>query len=276
MKKSLFAILAVLPVAAAAQFFYSDIIGTAQLNDRIKIYTANKVTAITATGYDARGNRSPDFNEMQEIDEKNRVLKAATRNGQTISRQYYYFDDRQRVIRIVDSATLQSTSEYRYEDDRLISISTITRDPASDFSKEEVRSWLYENGRPAKMWRVLNKVDSTEYRFLADEKGNIATEQLIRRGAVADEIFYYYNDMNLLTDVVRYDKKVKQLMPDFMFEYDEAGRLLQKTTILSTAAREYLIWRYVLNEKGLKTKEALFNKQKELNGRIDYAYTFRP
>jgi hypothetical protein len=36
----------------------------------------------------------------------------------------------------------------------------------------------------------------------------------------------------------------------------------------------YNIWRYIFNEKGLKTKEALFNNDRELTGKIEYSYTF--
>jgi hypothetical protein len=59
-----------------------------------------------------------------------------------------------------------------------------------------------------------------------------------------------------------------------MFEYDESGRVIQKMTVLSSNNPDYLIWRYLYNDKELKTKEALFNKQKEPTGRIEYAYTF--
>ena len=193
----------------------------------------------------------------------------------TIAEDFYY-NEKKQVIRIVDSAAVKSISEYQYNQDKVARITLKSQDAAGEFSKEEVHSWEYENGRPVKMWRIINGRDSSEYRFLPDEDGNTGTEQLIRRGRVADSLFYYYNEEGLLTDVVRYDKRVKRLMPDYMMEYDEAGRLIQKTTILSTASREYLTWRYLLNEKGLKTKEALFNKQKELNGRIDYSYSYKP
>jgi hypothetical protein len=59
-----------------------------------------------------------------------------------------------------------------------------------------------------------------------------------------------------------------------MFEYDEQDRVVQKITTTSSLNLGYLIWRYIYNEKGLKTKEALFNKDKELTGKIDYNYTF--
>jgi hypothetical protein len=57
-----------------------------------------------------------------------------------------------------------------------------------------------------------------------------------------------------------------------MFEYDDNNRLIQKITTTSNLNLGYLTWRYLYNEKGLKTKEALFNKEKQLQGRIDYSY----
>ncbi|MGZ8556996.1 MAG: hypothetical protein ACXWWC_01615, partial [Chitinophagaceae bacterium] len=116
--------------------------------------------------------------------------------------------------------------------------------------------------------------DSSEYRFTLDEKGNVADEQFYRRNVGIDSIFYYYDEKNRLTDIVRFNKKAKKLLPSVMFEYDESNRIIQKMTILSSSNPDYLIWRYIFNDKGLKTKEALFNKQKELTGRIEYAYTF--
>jgi hypothetical protein len=55
---------------------------------------------------------------------------------------------------------------------------------------------------------------------------------------------------------------------------DKSGRVIQKITTISINNPDYLIWRYLFNEKGLKTKEALFDKLKELEGRIEYSYTF--
>jgi hypothetical protein len=68
--------------------------------------------------------------------------------------------------------------------------------------------------------------------------------------------------------------KLKKLLPDFMFEYDDNDRVIQKITTTSNSLLGYLIWRYIYNDKGLKTKEALFNKDKELTGKIDFTYTY--
>lgn len=126
------------------------------------------------------------------------------------------------------------------------------------------------------MWRILNKKDTTEYRLTTDENGRIADEQLYRRNVGVDPVYYYYDDNNRITDIVRYDKQLKKLLPDFMFEYDENDRVIQKIATLSAKTRDYIIWRFAYDSKGLKSKEALFNKQKELTGRIEYTYTYLP
>lgn len=59
-----------------------------------------------------------------------------------------------------------------------------------------------------------------------------------------------------------------------MFEYDEQNRVIQKITTTPSLKVSYLIWRYIYDNKGLKTKEALFNDDKQLTGKIEYSYTF--
>ncbi|MEI9809914.1 MAG: hypothetical protein WDO16_19730 [Bacteroidota bacterium] len=139
--------------------------------------------------------------------------------------------------------------------------------------------------KPEKMLRILNGKDSTEYRFTPDEKGNTGDETMYRKVGKEDPIYYvyenqrvyyYYDDQNRISDIVRYNKKAKELLPDVMFEYDENNRVIQRITTVSSNSHDYFIWKYVFNDKGLKTREALFNKFKELKGRIEYTYSFAP
>jgi antitoxin component YwqK of YwqJK toxin-antitoxin module len=204
-------------------------------------------------------------------------LQKTIRNGQQVNRNTYSFDDQFRLISIVDSSRdIKSNTKYTYNNDgNIVSVVTTTNDSLNDFSQSTAHYYLYnETGKPVALWRVINGTDSTEFRFKLDEKGNVTDEQLYRRGVALDLTYYYYDDRNRVTDIVRYDKRTKKLLPVFMFEYDESGRLIQKMSVLSINRPDYIIWRYIFNEKGLKTKEALFNKQKELTGRIEYAYTF--
>jgi hypothetical protein len=265
---------------ANSQYYYNDIIGAKAHSDRMKDYVTNKVKTISAVGYDKEGAKTTDFNEVQEISIGTDIhtLKVATRNGQQIARKTYQFDPQFRLTSLIDSSgPIKSISIYRYNNSgNIISIKTSTDDAdSSEFSESEEHQWIYNsNGKPEKMWRILNGKDSTEYRLTIDEKGNAADEQLYRRGTGINPVYYYYTDNNLVSDIVRYNTRAKRLLPDFMFEYDENGRMLQKITTLSTIRPDYLIWRYAYNEKGLKTREALFTKDKTLTGRIEYQYTF--
>lgn len=268
---------------AYSQYYYNDIIGAKAFGDRMKDYVTNKVRTITAAGFDKEGAKTSDFNEWQEIipiaiGTTSHILKITTRNGQTVTRQSYQFDPQFRLTTLIDSSgEIKSVTSYQYNNSgNIISIRTATQDAdSSEFSESEEHLWIYNsNGKPEKMWRILNGKDSSEYRLTIDEKGNPADEQQYRRGTGINPVYYYYTDNNQLSDIVRYNARAKRLLPDFMFEYDENGRMIQKITTLSSMKSDYLIWRFAYNEKGLKTKEALFTKDKTLTGRIEYQYTF--
>ena len=263
---------------ANSQYYYNDIVGAKAYGDRMKDYVTNKVKTITAVGFDKEGAKTSDFNEYQEINAQSSTLKITTRNGQTITRQTYQFDPQFRLTNLIDSSgSIKSVTVYQYNNSgNISSIKTSTLDAdSSEFSEGEEHQWIYNsNGKPEKMWRILNGKDSTEFRFTIDEKGNAADEQQYRRGTGINPIYYYYTDNNQISDIVRYNNRAKRLLPDFMFEYDENGRMIQKITSLSSLKSDYLIWRYAYNQGGLKTKEALFTKDKTLTGRIEYQYTF--
>lgn len=267
------------PLFAASQHYYNDIISTRDLSATAKTYLAQRVKSVTATGYDARGGKSTDFNEWQEFYPEEKMWRVATRNGQSVNRVTYRFDDQFRLISRRDSAMKAgSLTTYNYDPKGFItSIKIAAADTLSEFSETREHAWVYNtSGLPVTMWLITNGRDSVEYRFTSDAAGNVTDEQLFRRGTGLDRIYYYYNENNLLTDIVRYDRRTKKLLPDAMFEYDEKDRVIQKITTLSATNRDYLIWRYVINEKGLRKTEALFNKQKELSGRIEYSFTYLP
>ena len=263
---------------ANCQYYYNDIVGAKAFGDRMKDYVTNKVKTVTAVGFDKEGAKTSDFNEYQEINGQNNTLKITTRNGQTITRQTYQFDPQFRLTTLIDSSgPIKSVTVYQYNSSgNITSIKNSTLDAdSSEFSEGEEHQWIYNsNGKPEKMWRILNGKDSTEFRLTIDEKGNAADEQQYRRGTGINPVYYYYTDNSQVSDIVRYNSRAKRLLPDFMFEYDENGRMIQKITTLSTIRPDYLIWRYGYNERGLKTKEALFTKDKTLTGRIEYQYTF--
>jgi hypothetical protein len=274
MKKLPFFFLLLFYFAANSQYYYKDLVAAADITRLMKTYSANNIKKITAKGITPEGGASSDFSEVGEI--SGTALKVTTNNNKAIATLKYNFNDRGQLISSVDSAiNVKSTSIYTYDaNGKIISISNSATDADSsgDFSQTEVHQYIYKDGKLDKMWRIINKTDSLEVRFVTDEHGNVIEERNFRRGVLADPIYYYYDDRNRLTDIVRFNYKANRLLPDYLFEYDDNDRMIQKITTTSGKNLGYLTWRYLFDEKGLKTKEALFNKDKQLQGRIDYSY----
>lgn len=264
-----------LSISGYAQYYYNDIIGNAEFNNRMKVLVTNKIKSSTATGYDARGSKSTDFNEWQAVDLAQNKLLITTRTGQSVTRQSSQFNSEYLVQSTTDSSTdFKSTTTYQYQNGNIRSIKIVNADATQGLSQSEEHIWFYNSmNKPVKMFRIVNSTDSSEYRFSLDESNNVVDEKRYLRNVAVDSVLYYYDDNNRLTDIVRYDKRVKKLLPDLMFEYDTNNRVIQKISILSATNPNYLIWRYAYSQTGLKTKEALFNKDKELQGIIEYAYT---
>jgi len=274
MKKLPFLFLLLFYFAANSQYYYKDIVAAADISRLMKIYSANNIKKITAKGITPEGSPSSEFSEIGEVN--GTTLKVTTNNNKAISTLKFNFNDRGQLISSVDSAiNVKGTSTYTYDaNGKIISISNSATDADSsgDFSQTEVHQYIYKDGKLDKMWRIINKTDSLEVRFVTDEHGNVIEERNFRRGVLADPIYYYYDDRNRLTDIVRFNYKANRLLPDYLFEYDDNDRVIQKITTTSGNNLGYLTWRYLFDDKGLKTKEALFNKDKQLQGRIDYSY----
>lgn len=245
-----------------------------EIEQQMKLYTANNIYKVTSTGYKPGGTSTSDFNEIQETDFTKKELRISTVLNQASSSVTCKFDNDGRLIKLIDSSTgMTSVSSYIYDKTgNLVEIGNVISDSSQDFTQTELHLWIYNKDKPTKMWRIINKTDSLEVRFKTDSLGNIIEEQNFKKGKGNEPTHYYYDNKNRLTDIVRYNSKAKRLLPDFMFEYDDQNRVIQKITTLSNLNLGYLTWRYLYDEKGFKTKEALFNKEKQLQGRIDYSY----
>ncbi len=278
MKTILLTIVLLYSFVPRAQYYYNDIISTEQSNVQMKTYITNKVKTVSAAGFDQNGIPTTDFSEIQEISDNGKALKITTRNNSNNTIYYNRFDDNGRLIIIADSSSaIQSITTYKYDaQGRIIIVQNTIKDSANDFNQVEMHQWIYNSdGNPQKMWRTINNADSLEIRFTPDEDGNTGDEKTYRSGIETGVVYYYYDDKKRLSDIVRYNTKANKLLPDIMFEYDDNNRVIQKITTTSSLHLGYLIWRYLFDENGLKTKEALFNSDKILTGKIEYKYTFR-
>ena len=260
-----------------AQYYYKDLIGTREINQTIRLYLSNKVLSAEATGFDGDGVKNSDFSETHNFFADKNLLKIATRNKTDIISEYYRFDGKGLLTNKSDtSSSLVSTTTYTYDEkNNPALIKNMVTDTGDSIYVNEVHQWFYnDQGKPLRMLRILNNNDTTEVRFTLDEKGNVTEELPFVKKVSGEKTYYYYDDKNRMTDIVRFNTKARRLLPDYMFEYTEKNQVSQKITTLSMMDLGYLIWRYVYDDKGLKTKEASFNKDKVMTGKIEYSYRF--
>lgn len=262
--------------SASSQYYYIDIVGSKETSGIMQTYLKNKVNHVVLTSYDETNSIIKDFSVEQVFDEAKKVLKTITRSSEDHqSLLLSYLDANNLVTNTIDSSDiLVSSTQYNYDPSgRLLSLNTSSRDSSGRSYETEQHIWNYNNGKIIGMLRIKNKRDSSFIAFKTDENGNVIEEQETRRGNKADPVYYYYDASNRLTDIVRYNKKVNKLLPEYMFEYSPANQVIQKITVPANS-NNYLIWRFQYNNQGLKTKEAIYNKQKQLTGKIEYQYSF--
>jgi len=258
--------------ATYGQYYYNDIITTQQTNDQYLLLKKNHVQQVSAKSYEANGELTADFQLEQNI--LNNASEITTTSsfpstGKSESESFYTNDKLSKTI--TNSNNVQSTVLYSYDGDLLKSITTQTIDTFMNSSSQEVHQWFYENGKPTKMLLIKNNNDTTTVEFKIDDNGDVAEERWRKKDRIVENYFYYYNDQHKLTDIVRYNAKAQRLLPDFLFEYDNDGTLIQFTQIPQGSA-DYLVWQYVYLPNGLKQKELCFNKQKQPVGSIEYSY----
>lgn len=275
--KALFLVaLLALSSSAFCQYYYKDIIGTRETADMVKAYQTNKVTRVLLNSFDEDGTKTENFYVEQVFSPAAQTLTTTTRSGLTEeSVLTSHINPQGLVVKTVDSSSsLVTTTVYHYDAaGQLTSLVSTSVDSAKRVNLIEEHKWEYSNGKISRMLRIKNKIDTAVVTFKLDEAGNISEEVSVRNGIKSEPVYYYYDGQNRLTDIVRFNNKVRKLLPEYMFEYSSSNQVIQKITVPSNSS-EYLIWRYQYDDRGLKIKEAVFNKQKKLNGKIEYLYSF--
>jgi len=261
---------------ASAQFYYKDIIGTKESSDLLSTYRKANVQNVIIKSYTIENTPIENLSVQQQFSTTAQTLLTITKTDY-LPPSYLttFFDQRGQVQKTIDSTVgaFVNTTTYAYDDaGKLVSIRTDFGDTAASLiSDEHIWQWNSQ-GKPARMLRVRNQKDTSVVAFKLDESGNVIEEQEKVRFIKEEPVYYYYDSQNHLTDIVRYNKKAARLLPEEMFEY-AGNRLVQRTTVPQNSDN-YLVWHYRFDNHGLKTAEEIFNKQKELTGRVEYVYTF--
>lgn len=263
----------VFSLQANAQYYYSDIVGVKQTNQQYKLLRTFQYKRVNAVSFEG-GQPSKDFVLEQTI--ANDGSKITTRSS-TIGTAETYFIGYYRNNKIISTSdsgnSAINTVVYEYDNTgKVSSVASSSRDFDGTDLNAEMHTWTYnEKGLPEKMLKVKNQLDTTFVTFTYDEEDNVAEEKWLKNNRVIETYYYYYSAKKQLTDIVRFNRKAKTMLPDYIFEYDNAGHISQMTQTQSGTAN-YLTWKYTYNENGMKQKEIVFNKQKELLGRIEYKY----
>jgi len=258
-----------------AQFYYKDLIVTAQTARQWKLYKDNKVKGVTLSSFEADGKPSEGFQGQQDMGDLTLITTHTRVKDAPESWLFAYYSPTGWPTRTVDTSdTYNSTSEYKYDPQgRILSITNTSTETDNHLTVVEQHLWQYDaKGKPTGMLKIKNTTDTTFVRFVQDDKGNIAEEHATRYKVDLPTVFYYYDTTGRLTDIVRYNRKAQRLLPDYVFEYE--GDKLATMLIVYEGTSDYQKWYYIYDDKGLKINEAVYNKQKEMLGHIEYNYKF--
>jgi hypothetical protein len=255
------------------QYYYNDIISLKQSNEIYSTLKKNNVKLVTAESVESDNTPTPGFSYKRQILNNaglvvtNISLEAT---GPTETLEYYAND---LISKSVDSSTNVTTKVfYQYNPQNNIEvIETQTDDTSRKMHNTEVHKWFYTDNIPDSMLRIKDNADTTFVHFKKDEKQNIVEEIWIKKNKVIEHYFYYYNDKSQLTDIVRFNTRAQQMLPDFLFAYNNNGTLSQLTQI-PQGSSDYVTWQYIYDERGLKTKDVLFDKHQQLLGTVTYTY----
>jgi hypothetical protein len=263
---------------SSAQFYYKDLIIHQGNIQQYQLHKNNRVQTININSFEGTGEKSEGFMFNQQYNASWSQLKTIAQvenSGRNVVINFY--NSQGLLYRTTDSSNGNFTVyEYGYDSlSRLVQIQNYTLAIGDKNKSAETHNWFYDQqGKPEKMERIRDKSDTMVFILIKDSLGNIIEEQGFHKKVPGEKTYYYYNEENKLTDIVRYNKKSAKLIPDFMFDYDEKGMLIQMVTITEGSGQS-ITWVYTYNESGLKESESCFMGQKKLAGRMDYQYVLK-
>lgn len=255
---------------AQAQYYYKDLVLLGYAQNQFEALKKERIKKVQLQSFNGQDPQPLAIEQYQKLSYKPDILftytEEANRGASWLTS--YFYDGR--LMRVVDS-TAMSVNRTWYKRDaaqRLEEIETVsTGDGITMF---ESHYWFYDQqGRPNRMLRVRNQKDTTEIRFVLDEKGRLVEELAVFQGTELPPVYYYYNEENRLTDVVRYNGRAKKLLPLYVFEYEDG--MLSVATMVPEGSNEYQKWYYQYND-GLKAADFCYDKRGQLLGKVLYKY----
>lgn len=258
-------------LAGQGQFYYKDLITVQQTNAQWGLLKTNRVRAVALRTFEGNNQPAEGFTVSQRITD-NRMITSTQSVSNGSSELTATYNTAGRIVQTVDtSEDFYGATAYEYDEGgRVTTITNVSR--SGEFTNTEVHAWSYDaGGKPTQMLRIRNNNDTTYVRFVFDGKDVPVEEHSMRKGIKEPEIYYYYDDKNQLTDIVRYSAKARRLLPTHIFSYNAQGRVAGML-LIPEGSNEYQRWYYDYDERGLKVRERALNKQQQLMGKVEFSY----
>lgn len=277
MYKVLFLFFICFATKAQSQYYYNDILGNKQAKDNFLLLKTNEIKKVAVSTTDGFGEVNPSFAILQEIKANKNEMTTNTKSEMSpISiLKTTYFPNGYPKTTVDSSENAVTVTTYTYNaaaPDNLAAIVSSSHEPGESAQKfSEQRIYSYDGALPKMMWRIKNGKDSMQVQFILEEHGWIGEERWIEKGRTIETYFYYYNETGKLTDVAQYNKRAKRILPNYTFEYDAKGRIFGMNAYV-TGTDLYRTWRYSFDYRNLKTKETIFNKKQQAEGKVIYVY----
>ncbi|MBX2935448.1 MAG: hypothetical protein KF825_14485 [Ferruginibacter sp.] len=260
-------------IICKAQFYYKDIISNKQVQADLARLKEQKIRSVKITSLESDGQPSENFLVDKKINKSYTRIEAFSKSGVTGASLFTsYFTKDGQLISTNDSSDLSVNSSFYFynSDGSISSIRSEIYSSDDDFSSKITEEHIYQynpGGKLISMHRVKNGTDSTLILFSTDEMNNVTIEKDIKSGK---SYYYYYDNKNRLTDVVHLNPYNQKMLPDYMFEYNNAGQI-SKMTSTEEGSSDYYVWKYSYDD-GLRSTEKCYSKDRKLLGTIEYAY----
>jgi hypothetical protein len=257
------------------QYYFNDLMANIQTHKQYKLLRALKVKKIIATVQES-ANSTPETLLTEEVstDGKRIIIYTSLQNGKT-SRTTTQYEMGKLKKSESNNKGVESTTLYSYNEAGLPTlIQSTTKDTFLSSLTGEAHQYYYkQDGSPDYAYIIRNQSDTVRVNFSTDNQKSVLEETWTRKNKEIEKYYYYYNDKQQLTDIVRFNSKSNKMLPDFVYTYNEAGNVIQMIQV-PRSGNNYITWKYNYNEKGLKTSENCFNKEKQLVGTVGYSYEY--
>lgn len=260
---------------ASGQYYYNDILATQQSQQQYQLLRTNKVKKVVATSFEEDHSITEGFKLEQELttDGKKLITRTANISGKTSEVTSFFELGRLKKTQSYSNG-IENKMEYGYDEKGNIKLFTLTTiDTSMNYQSIETREWqMNANGQYSTILKIKNKTDSSFANLIYDELGNLVEEHWKKKNRAVETYYYYYNAAKQLTDIVRYNTRLKKLVPDYQFDYNEKGKPILMTQLAANG--KYLVWKYGYNEKLLKISETCSDHKQAIIGTIEYKYEF--